>query len=161
MVQRVRTVSFLLHALLAMVFSPIAASAVVLGAVIFFNNSHGINAVVNAGGAASPFLWGPGLILGLLANRLALRSTACWVWVAGAVWIACGVLASLYTYHARFAGICSPLDSIRNGFFSSVWSYCGDVDNLVLFTVPTLNSIAYSLGAWVALRFCASGTAVP
>ena len=98
-------------------------------------------------------LWGPGLILGLLVNRFALKSTACWVWLAGMVWIACGVSASLYTYHARFAGICSPLDSIRNGFFSNGSSYCGDPKNLMLFTVPTFSSIAYSLGAWVALRF--------
>jgi hypothetical protein len=139
-----------------MVISPIVAFAVDLSAVVIFNNSVGINSVLNAGGAANPLLWGPGLTLGLLVNRFALKSTACWVWLAGMVWIACGVSASLYTYHARFAGICSPLDSIRNGFFSYASyasSYCGDGRNLMLFTVPTFSSIAYSLGAWVALRF--------
>lgn len=145
--------SFLLHASMAMVISPVAAMVVGLGAVIVFNNSPGINSVLSAGGVANPLLWGPGLILGLLANRLALKSTACWVWLVGMVWIACGVFASLYTYHARFAGICSPLDSIRNGFFSYASNYCGDDENVMLFTVPTFSSIAYSLGAWVALRF--------
>jgi hypothetical protein len=157
-------VSFLLHASVAMVISPMVVFVVVLSAVILFNNSHGINSVLNAGGAANPFLWGTGLILGLLVNRFALKSTACWVWLVGMVWIACGLFASLYTYHARFAGICSPLDSIWNGFFSYGSygsSYCGDHQNLMRFTVPTFNSIAYSLGAWVALRFGASGTSMP
>jgi hypothetical protein len=153
-----RAVSFLLHASVAMVISPIVVFVEILSAVGLFNNSHGINSVLNAGGAANPVLWGPGLILGLLVNRFALKSTACWVWLAGMVWMACGLFASLYTYHARFAGICSSLDSIWDGFFSYGSSYCGDHQNLMLFTVPTFNSIAYSLGSWVALRFGASGT---
>jgi hypothetical protein len=159
-----RAVSFLLHASVAMVISPIVVFVEGLSAVILFNNSHGINSVLNAGGAANPALWGPGLILGLLVNRFALKSTACWVWLAGMVWMACGLFASLYTHHARFAGVCSPFDSIRYGFFSYPsygWAYCGDHENLMLFTVPTFNSIAYSLGAWVALRFGATGTSVP
>jgi hypothetical protein len=162
--RRARPISFLLHASVAMVISPIVAWVGVLGAVIIFNHSHGMNSVLNAGGAANPLLWWPGLILGLLVNRFALKSIACWVWLAGMVWIACGVFASLYTYHARFAGICSPLDSIRNGFFSHGFygsTYCGDHANLMLFTVPTFNSIAYSLGAWVALRFSGSATSLP
>jgi hypothetical protein len=155
--------SFLLHTSVAMVVCPMVALAACLGSVIFFNNSHGINSVLNAGGAASPFLWWPGLILGLLVNRLVPKSTACWVWLAGMVWMACGLFVSLFSYHSRFAGICSPLDSIRNGFFSYgsySSSYCGDHKNLILFSVPTFNSIAYSLGAWVAPRFGASGTTV-
>jgi len=151
-----RPVSFLLHASVAMVIGPIVVFVVALSAVIFFNNSQGINSVLNAGGAANPLLWGPGLILGLLVNLFVPNRTACWVWMAGIVWIACGVFASLSIYHARFAGICSPLDSIINGFFSYGSSYCGDHENLTRFTVPTFSSIAYSLGAWVALRFSGS-----
>ena len=159
--RRARPVSFFLHASVAMVIGPIVVFVVGLSAAILFKNSRGINSVLNAGGAANPVLWGPGLILGLLVNRFALKSAACWVWVAGMVWIACGLFTSLYTYHARFAGICSPLDSIRYGFLSYGSSYCGDHKNLMFFTVPTFNSIAYSLGAWVALRFGASGTSTP
>jgi len=153
--------SFLLHASVAMIIGPIVALMVGLGAVIVFNNSPGINSVLNAGGAANPLLWGPGLILGLLVNRFTLKSAACWVWLAGMVWIACGVFVSVFSYHARFAGICSPLDSIRNGFFPYGSSDCGDHENLMLLTVPTLNSIAYSVGAWVALRFDVSSTSLP
>jgi len=118
-----------------------------------FQKLFWINSVFNAAGVANPLLWGPGLILGLLVNRFAQKSTACWVWLAGVVWIVYGVLAALYSHHARFAGICSPLDSIRKGFFSLAAGYCGDGSNGALSTVPTFSSIAYSLGAWVALRF--------
>jgi hypothetical protein len=159
--RRARPVSFLLHASVAMVIAPIVVFMVGISAFILFKNSRGIDSVLSAGGAANLVLWAPGLILGLLVNRFALKSTACWVWLAGMAWIACGLFASLYTYRARFAGICSPLDSIRYGFFSygsHGSSYCGDHKNLMLFTVPAFNSIAYSLGAWVALRFGASGT---
>ena len=115
--RRARPVSFLLHASVAMVIGPIIVFVVGQSAVIFFKNSHGISSVLNAG-RGKPGAVGPGLILGLLVNRFAPKGTACWVWLAGMVWIACGLIASLYTYHARFAGICSPLDSIRYGFFS-------------------------------------------
>lgn len=152
--QSARPERFLLHAALAMVISPIAALVVGLGAVIVFNNSHGINSLLNAGGAANPFLWTPGLILGLLVNRIRLNSTACWVWLVGMVWMAIGIFSALLYYHSRFAGICSPLDSITNGFLFSVprQPYCGDRENLILFTLPTLSAIAYSLGAWIVLR---------
>ena len=138
-----------------MVIGPIAVFVVALGAVIIFNNSRGIQSAFNAGGVANPVLWGPGLVLGLLVNRLALKSAACWVWLVGMVWIAYGIFASLLAYHARFSGICSPLDSIRGAFFSfaSDYAYCGSGESVLLFTVPTFSSIAYSLGAWVALRF--------
>jgi len=136
-----------------MVISPAAALLLDLVVVVLFNNSRGINSVLNAGGAANPFLWGPGLMLGLLVNRFTLKSTACWVWLAGMVWMVAGIFAALYSYHPRFAGICSPLDSITNGFFFSVpkQPYCGDATNLGLFTLPALSAIAYSLGAWITL----------
>ncbi len=105
--------------------------------------------------AANPLLWGPGLILGLVVNRFTLKRIACWVWLAGVVWMVCGILAALFSYHARFAGVCSPLDSLTNGFFFSVpkQPYCGDHGNLMIFTLPMLSAIAYSLGAWIMLVF--------
>lgn len=148
-------VSFLLHASAAMIFSPLVVFAAILTAALLFRNSSIINSVLNAGGVLNPLLWGPGLIFGILLNRFVLRRTACWVWVAGMVWMACGICAALYSYHGRFAGICSPVDSITNGFFFSVpkQPYCGDHGNLMLFTLPTLSAIAYSLGAWITLWF--------
>ena len=145
-------VSFLIHALVAMVISPIVVVVVFLNIVIIFHNSPGIDSALGAEGVASPVLWGPGLMLGLLVNRFALKSTACWVWLAGMVWLAYGIFVWLNGYHARFSGICSPFDSIRGGFFSFSISFCGNGEKVFRFTVPTFNSIAYSLGAWVALR---------
>lgn len=124
-----------------------------LTAVALFNNSRAIQTAFDAGGALNPFLWGPGLIMGLLVNRFVLNRSACWVWLAGIVWLAVGIFAALSFYHARFEGICSPLDSITNGFFRFPKNaYCGDMMNLIHFTLPTLSAIAYSLGAWIALR---------
>ena len=149
------TVSFLLHASVAMLICPIVVFVVILNTAIIFNNSPWINSALGAGGVASPVLWGPGMIMGLFVNRFALKSTACWVWLAGMVWIVCGIFVWLHGYHARFSGICSPFDSIKGGFFSfsSNYAYCGGGGKAFRFTVPTFNSIAYSLGAWVALRF--------
>jgi len=81
--------------------------------------------------------------------------SAGWAWLAGMVWMACGICAALSSYHARFAGICSPVDSLTNGFFFSVprQPYCGNPENLWLFTLPTSSAIAYSFGAWIVLRF--------
>jgi carbon starvation protein CstA len=144
--------SFFLHTVVAMIVSPMIVFVVLIFlAVSSYNNSSHINLVLNAGGVANPLLWGPGLILGLLVNRFVLRRTACWVWLVGMAWMAFGTLESLSTYRARFLGICSPFDRIASGFFS-YRAYCGDAGNATYFTLPMFSAIAYSLGAWVALR---------
>lgn len=148
--------SFLLHVSVAMIFSPLVVFVALLLAVLLFRNSVGINSILNAGGVLNPMLWGPGLIFGLLVNRFALRRTACWVWLAGMVWIAYGILAALYSYHVRFSGVCSPLENVKSGFFSFVSNYCGGGEKVMRFTLPTLSAIAYSLGAWITLRFVRS-----
>src|SRR5579864_4159441 len=142
--------SFALHAFAALIVSPIAVFVVLLTAVLVFDNSPRFNSVINSWGVANPFLWAPGLLLGFVLNRIALRRTACWVWVVGLVWMAFGLLASLLSYHARWLGICSPFDSIMSGFFSMNQGYCGDSSNVMAFTLPTFSSIAYSAGAWAA-----------
>jgi len=153
MMQGARPVGFLLHASVAMVIGPVAWMVFALGVVIVLGNSHEINALLNAGDLANPSVWGPGLILGLLVNRFTLSTVARWVWLAGMVWMACGIFGALLSYHARFAGICSPLDSVTNGFFSFFpkQPYCGDHGNLSLFTLPALSSVAYSIGASITL----------
>src|SRR5277367_4866619 len=134
--QGARPVGFILHASVAMVIGPIAWMVLFLDIVIVFRNSHEINAILNAGDLANPLVWGPGLMLGLIVNRFTLSTVARWVWLAGMVWIAFGIFAALLSYHARFAGICSPLDSVTNSFFSFFpkQPYCGDHGNLSLFT---------------------------
>ena len=145
--------SFLLHAFVALIVGPMIVFVVLLAAVVLFDNSHAINPVLKAGGVLNPLLWGPGLILGLLVNRFVLKSTACWVWLVGMAWIVCGILAAFFSYHTRFSGICSPFENVMTGFFSFDSNYCGGGEKVMRFTLPTFSSIAYSLGAWVALRF--------
>lgn len=135
-----------------MIVSPAVVFAVGLTAALLLHNSPVINRTLNAGGVLNPLLWGPRFILGLVVNRIALRRAACWVWLAGIVWIAFGTSEALYSYHTRYAGICSPLDYVVSSFFSLVGSYCGGGENVMPFTLPTFSAIAYSLGAWIALR---------
>jgi hypothetical protein len=149
--------SFALHAAAAVIVSPIIVIVEILGAVILFHNSRGVNSIANVGGVTNPISWIPGLLLGLLLNRIALRRTACWVWVVGIAWLACGIIESLYNYHARFAGICSPFDNVVAEFFSMSGGYCGNGINISAFTWPLFNSIAYSGGAWLALLWFGRG----
>jgi hypothetical protein len=144
--------SFGLHAFAALIISPIAGLAATLTAALIFHNRLHTNPV-NEWGVASVFLFGPGLLFGLLLNRIALRRTACWAWLVGMIWMVCGMVESSYSYRARWLGICSPFDSIVSGFFSVGSGYCGDRGNMGKFTLPAFISIAYSLGAWIALRF--------
>jgi hypothetical protein len=146
-------VSFVLHVCAAMIISPAVVVAMILTAALLFHHLPAINRAFYAGGVLTPWLWGPGFILGLLVNRIALRRTACWVWLAGIAWMAIGISATLYSYHARFAGICSPLDHVTSSFFSLVGNYCGGGENVMPFTLPTFSAVAYSLGAWISLRF--------
>ena len=144
--------SFALHAFAALIVSPIAGlTATLAAALIFHNRSH--SNPVDEWGVGSVFLLGPGLLFGLLLNRIALRRTACWVWLVGILWMMFGAVVSLHSYRTRFLGICSPFDSILGGFFSIGSVYCGDRSNFSAFTLPMFSSIAYSIGAWAAMRF--------
>ena len=146
--------SFALHAFAAVVVSPIATVVALFAAVLTFHNSSGINSVLNAWGVANPYMWGLGLVLGMLLNRIALRRTACYVWLVGVAWMAFGIVVSLYSYSVRWLGICSPFDTIMRGFFSVGSNiYCGDQANIMSFTLPTFSSIGYSLGAWAAMLY--------
>jgi hypothetical protein len=144
--------SFALHGFVALIVSPIAGLAASLIAVLIFHSRSHTNPV-NEWGVASVFLFGPGLLFGLLLNRIALRRAACWVWLLGILWMMFGAAVSLHSYRTRFLGICSPFDSILGGFFSIGSGYCGDRSNFSAFTLPMFSSIAYAIGAWIALRF--------
>lgn len=144
---------FALHSFAALIVSPMITFVAVATAVVLFNNSSHVNSVLNAGGPANPLLWVPGLLLGLLVNRLVLKRAACWVWLAGTGWMACGIFAALGSYRSQYAGVCSPLDNIGNEFFSMSSGICGNGIHVMSFTLPLLCSIAYSIGAWISMRF--------
>lgn len=59
-----RAVSFLLHAVVAMVISPIAGLVVLLGTVILFDNSHGNKRGPKRGRRGKPVVVGPGIDTG-------------------------------------------------------------------------------------------------
>ncbi len=144
--------SFALHSFAALIVSPIITFAAVVTAVRLFDNSSRVNSVFNAGGGANPLFWVLGLLMGLLVNRFVLRLTACWVWLVGTGWMACGIFAALGSYRSQYEGICSPLDNIKNEFFSMSSGICGNGIHVMWFTLPLFCSIAYSIGAWISLR---------
>lgn len=97
-----------------------------------------------------PFVWGPGLILGFLANRRMLQSTACFVWMPGLIWLVLGTFDQ--TFHRP--NWASWIVAVKEGMFPVSQNGCGTTECLgvLVYTMPAVNSVAYSLGAWLALR---------
>src|SRR5215813_3489617 len=94
------TGSFVLHSFAALIVAPVIVFVLEITAILIFNNSSEINSVLNAWGVGNPFLWIPGLLLGLIVNRFFLNRAASWVWLAGMAWIVCGVLLALRNYNS-------------------------------------------------------------
>jgi hypothetical protein len=148
-------ISFALHSFAALIVSPIIVFIVAIAAAVIFNNSPRINSTFNVGGVVSPFVWLPGLLLGLFMNWIALKRTAYWVWIVGVAWMVCGILASLHYYQYQWQGTCPPLEGVMNEFFFVDARRCGGTGtilNSIDFTWPMFNSIAYSIGAWAAVH---------
>lgn len=100
-------------------------------------------------------LFAVGSILGFRLNRAFPRREACWVWISGLAWLALGVRESVRFYHPRWAHGCSLTENIISSFLLMDVRKCeGDESALaaVFYTMPALASIAYSLGALIALR---------
>jgi hypothetical protein len=97
-----------------------------------------------------PFIWGPALVLGLLVNRRTLQRAACFVWFPGLLWLASGILRIATGWHPD--GV-SPMTEVRIELFPRKQGECGMTECLgVLFYVwPAINSVAYSIGAAIAL----------
>lgn len=105
----------------------------------------------------SPLTWGPGLILGFVAGPRMLSRTAYWVWLVPVAWLAYGIWDECRAY--RFPPWFPP----KGDFIQRAWHifFLTPTDTkpwgssplgLVIFTIPALSSIAYSFGAWAALR---------
>jgi hypothetical protein len=91
---------------------------------------------------------------GFLVNRVALMRVACWVWVPGLIWLAFGLLGWVQHYDPRWHGGCSVGQDVVNAFFLVDSRKCGGGDeglNWLVFTFPASNSVAYAVGAWIAL----------
>jgi hypothetical protein len=107
----------------------------------------------------SPAFWGPALLLGFVVNlRMADRS-ACWVGPLGALMLALLILLSIPGYERSGYELNrtghSFLTYINGELFSLDPNKCSGDECLgkLLFTTPVLSCIAYSIGAWFALRF--------
>lgn len=92
-------------------------------------------------GVYNPIFWACGLLLGLFVNYRTRNRSARYVWVVGVAY----VLFVLSTDHRGYSHAFQALFSTD----------CTDGEclGLVFFTVPFLNSIACSGGAWFGLRF--------
>jgi hypothetical protein len=105
-------------------------------------------------GVFNPFMWVLGLIAGFFVNRITLPRYACWVWLAGAGWLALGVWSEVHSYDPRWYQSCTASENVVNAFFVLNGRKCGGGGSTlggIFFTTPAINSIAYSVGAWIGL----------
>lgn len=105
-------------------------------------------------GILSPFVWLPGLILGLFVNLLRGKRKACWVWIVGLLWLAFGIGYFVFDFDpSRYQG-CSAMEGVGNAFVILNVRRCGGiVESGSFFTVPAICAFSFALGAWVALLF--------
>lgn len=145
--------SFLLHTFASMIVSPFVVMAVYL---ILENIPWHLKSLAEIGRAADPLFWGPGLILGFLLNYVTRHRAACWVWLSGLAWLAVGILDSVRHYDRRFYQECTAFANVVNAFFVLDSHRCGGGESTLewlFFTMPALNSVAYAVGAWVAIKY--------
>jgi len=101
----------------------------------------------------SPLLWGSALLLGLVVNRRTRNRSACWIWVAGLCWLGLWIWDAVSIYDPRWCQGCSLSQNVWRNFFTVGYNSCLQDCLAELFgTTPTLNSIAYSIGAWIAIK---------
>ena len=101
----------------------------------------------------SPLLWGIALIVGFAVNSRTRSRSACWIWIAGICWFGVWIWDAVSTYDPRWCQGCSLPQSVwRNlltvGYHSCLQECIGEW----LGTAPMVTSIAYSIGARIAIR---------
>jgi hypothetical protein len=147
--------SLVFHAFTAMFIGSILVVLLVAVASSVLQGS-GLKSLVDAGGFLNPFFWIPGIVVGFLIARSVPRRTACWVSVAGVIWLAFGTADSLRHYDPRWHEGCSAGETVVNAFFIGDSAKCAGGESTLagmFFTLPAVNSVAYAVGAWLSLRF--------
>lgn len=128
---------FPIHQLLAVVLCPIVSFSIVfvvgLAALHFSASLYSL--LLRS--LFSPFYWGAAVLIGFWFNRRMRHNSACWVWVLPVV--ASSLLLMRYSVPA--AEYYEALLTCRDECLAAMF-----------LTVPSMNCIAYSLGAWFALR---------
>jgi len=113
----------------------------------------------NFGTAYNPLAWIPALITGFLVNRKTMNRSACLVGILGVI-----VLFALMQLDVSGLSQSEYYVKLTGGHY---WRYefqqmlspsdraCGSSECLgkLFFTVPVVVSVAYSLGAWVGLKY--------
>ena len=160
----IEATSFVLHFILATVGAVFAGFGVVF-LVSFLREKTGISldsGLSSFGTAYSPWFWIPAGLGGFFVNRAMRNRSACLVGVVTAL-LLCTIMSWDVTSHRR-----NPYYShlINEQYRGRYWHYeieqllspsdakCGSSECLgkLIFTVPAVTSIAYSIGAWVGLR---------
>jgi hypothetical protein len=106
----------------------------------------------------SPAFWGSALLLGVFVNRNMADRSALWVGPVGAVMLALLIGLSFPGYRGSGYELArsdhSFLRYIGGELFGLDPNACGGDECLgkLLFTMPVLNAVAYSAGAWFGLR---------
>jgi len=100
----------------------------------------------------SPFLWGLAFVAGWLVNHVLPTESAKWVWVVGVAWLLLFATSDISAYNPRWCQGCSIQQHIWYSYFS-YWKCSQECLGQLLGTAPMLNSVAYSIGAMVALKF--------
>jgi hypothetical protein len=107
----------------------------------------------------NPIVWLVPVFLGIVTNRLMRHRSACLVGIVGALLIPMFMRSEI--------SIIQHSEYMRNLTHGHYWRYefqqlfssddrtCSDSECLgkVLFTLPFLTSVAYSIGAWLGLKF--------
>ena len=106
----------------------------------------------------SPAFWLAALILGYVVNRYMGDRVACWVGVAGLLFMVLLILGSYPGYRHPGYELAASKHSFTNYIVGSLFALdpnrCPGDECLgkLFFTTPMLNSVAYSIGAAAALR---------
>lgn len=103
-------------------------------------------------GILSPFVWLPGLALGLSVNLVRLKRRACWVWIVGALWLGFGIGNFILHFDPSLYQGCSAMEGVGNAFFTLNPKRCGGiVESGSFFSVPAICTASFALGAWLAI----------
>jgi len=109
------------------------------------------------------FFWVGSVFLGALINYRTRQRSAYWVALFGVAYL---MLILIYYHTSLFAESSIFLHSDNNGHSLRYGLYVlfspactgGECLEQFLVTIPMLNAIAYSMGAWLGLRFAEEGS---
>jgi hypothetical protein len=139
--------SLLLHFLIYLFVAVICS--MVIG---FFPEAFAGRYYLNTGiEAYSPAILVTAITLGYLLNRKLGHSAALWVWVAGLVWLTCGIYEESRFWHNTLHS--NRLSYILDNFFGPTSKFGGEEClGEFLFTTPAAATLGYSSGAVFGLR---------